>query len=694
MIQSDVASISWNEVVNRLAHLRETNPIVSLEPRPQTGVQPTERSAEHVNGMDAHDVANRIMRQENYLIALFNQDVPNLRLPLSPRLAFYARFVGITPEPVLTRSLLWNLKYCLLDFLFDENGVLRKQFLSENYRAPLIRGLRHRFYFMALVNTACSPFIVLYVLVYSFLRYFEEYHKDPSHLGSRQYTEWARWKFREFNELPHLFKRRMHRSYPAARLYINQFPKESVAILARFVGFVAGSFTAILLLASLYDADLFLHFYLSPQRSVLFYVSVFATITAVARGMIPEEHLVFDPEQTLAEVVEHIHYLPPHWIGHMHSAKVHQEFGHLCQLKIMLFITELWSVLLTPFILWRSLPQSAPDIIDFFRLNTTQVDGLGYVCAFADFNHRDLSSPSRTFGKTRSSHTLVPEENSEQAHVPTQTQTRDQGGVQGPTQAGEDKLEQSVWNFKSAHPDWHPNQAAVNAYLTRKAQQNHQYFFNGLDTGQESVRGPNYGQGSRQRPGEESKRITGIGQGNSPSSLRRRQLTFTPINSLLLGSHLGSGAVQSQYADPTGVYAGFPATNTMGRSNDFPTGFGREEVRGLQAVQESQNCLPGATASPGQPATESIPDAAKKTSTGTNSGGNASVGAGTDAKRQHGEKGAEDDEGEVLEPAASTTLVAPTESSPDPTPQDAAAQAGVRGMLDQMYLQGPAGRRW
>ena len=54
----------------------------------------------------------------------------------------------------------------------------------------------------------------------------QEYHKNPSSIGSRQFTQLARWKFREFNELPHLFQQRINRAYPVADTYVNQFPKE------------------------------------------------------------------------------------------------------------------------------------------------------------------------------------------------------------------------------------------------------------------------------------------------------------------------------------------------------------------------------------------------------------------------------------------------------------------------------------
>lgn len=54
----------------------------------------------------------------------------------------------------------------------------------------------------------------------------------------------------------------------------------------------------------------------------------------------------------------------------------------------MIFIRELLSVVLTPFVLWFSLPNCAPAIVDFFREFTVHVDSLGYVCSFAVFDFR------------------------------------------------------------------------------------------------------------------------------------------------------------------------------------------------------------------------------------------------------------------------------------------------------------------
>uniref|UniRef100_V5EFQ0 Autophagy-related protein 9 n=2 Tax=Kalmanozyma brasiliensis (strain GHG001) TaxID=1365824 RepID=V5EFQ0_KALBG len=443
---ADVQSIPWHEVVNRISALREQHPNTSLSSADEIelGDRASALRPSQQQRLDAHDVANRLMRQENYLIALFNENILDLSVP------------GLrNRSPALTRSLEWNLNFCLLGFLFDSNGQVRHQFLSERYRADLIEGLRRRFLFMAVVNAIFAPFIVLYLLVYSFFRYFEEYHKDPSNLGSRQYTQYARWKFREFNELPHLFRRRCHTSYAPASKYIDQFPKEKTAIVARFVAFVAGSFTAVLILASVIDPDLFVHFNITPQRNVLFYIGVFGAILAASRGMIPDEHLVFEPEAMLREVIQHTHYLPEDWKGRFHSAQVHQAFGQLYTLKIYIFFQELLSVVTTPFVLWLSLPSCAPDLIDFLRKYTIHIDGLGHVCSFAVFDFARQPTASTMGGAAaRGIH-----------------QTGKSGGRRKDRALRngmrEGKMEQSILGFRANHPDWDPAAHASTASIHR-----------------------------------------------------------------------------------------------------------------------------------------------------------------------------------------------------------------------------------
>ena len=140
---------------------------------------------------------------------------------------------------------------------------------------------------MGVINLMFAPFIVVFLIIYSFFRHFEEIYHDPGTIASRAFTPYARWQFRNFNELPHAVNRRLNKAFPKAAAYLSHFTNETVAIVARFVAFVAGSFAAILIILSIIDNELSLEFQITPHRTVLFYLGLFGTVVATCRAMIP-----------------------------------------------------------------------------------------------------------------------------------------------------------------------------------------------------------------------------------------------------------------------------------------------------------------------------------------------------------------------------------------------------------------------
>ncbi|RJE22092.1 hypothetical protein PHISCL_05562 [Aspergillus sclerotialis] len=372
---AEIQTISWQEIVSRLMALRDANPAtagaVSAKHRKFIGSQSKQR-------MDAHDIANRLMRKENYLIALINKEILDLTLPIP----FFKN------RQLFSRTLEWNINLCVMDYVFNEQGQVRTLFLRDTHRRALSEGLRRRFIFAGIMNIFVAPFIVVYFLMHYFFRYFNEYKKNPAQIGSRQYTPLAEWKFREFNELWHLFERRINMSYPFAARYIDQFPKDKTVQVARFVAFISGALASVLALVSLLDPELFLGFEITHDRTVLFYLGIFGSVWAFARGFVPEETDVFEPEYALLELINFTHYCPSHWKDRLHSDEVRKDFAVLYQMKIMIFIEEILSMIFTPFVLWFSLPKCSDRLIDFFREFTVHVDGMGYLCSFAVFDFK------------------------------------------------------------------------------------------------------------------------------------------------------------------------------------------------------------------------------------------------------------------------------------------------------------------
>ncbi|KAH8891674.1 APG9-domain-containing protein [Thozetella sp. PMI_491] len=371
--EEDMQTVTWQDIVARIMALRDQNPktAISLTPaqRKFLGSQSKER-------LDASDIANRLMRRENYLIALFNKDILNLSIPLP----------FLRHRQLFSRTLEWCLMFSILDFVFDELGQVNQEFLKSDRRRELSAKLRARFVFAGVMMLILSPFVTAYLVIVYFLTYYNEYQKNPSALSSRTYIPLAEWKFREFNELPHLFQERLNLSHPYAAHYIDQFPKLKTEMVARTVAFITGSLATVLAIISFVDPEMFLTFEITHDRTVLFYLGVFGGIWAFAHKTVSEENNVFDPEFALQSVINYTRYCPDHWKGRLHSYDVKKEFSELYEIKLVIFLEEILSILTTPFVLLASLPKSSDQIVDFFREFTIHVDGLGYVCTFAEFD--------------------------------------------------------------------------------------------------------------------------------------------------------------------------------------------------------------------------------------------------------------------------------------------------------------------
>ena len=135
-----------------------------------------------------HDIVQRIMRKDNYLIAMLSVGVLSLTVPGAPLLP---------RRPLLTQTLVWALHSTILDPAFDP-ATFRLR--GEALQAPLLRRRMRR---AALLGAALSPFVVAYLLMYHLLGNAERFYHHPSSAAERTWSPTAHWLFREFNELPH-----------------------------------------------------------------------------------------------------------------------------------------------------------------------------------------------------------------------------------------------------------------------------------------------------------------------------------------------------------------------------------------------------------------------------------------------------------------------------------------------------------
>ncbi|KAK4898255.1 autophagy protein atg9 [Elasticomyces elasticus] len=371
----DIQTVTWIRVVNSLVKLHNAN-VTTADMAP--AVKKYVMYSKPQQRMNAETIANRLMRQANYYVAMYNKEILDFTLPLP--------FVG--HRQFYSKSLEWAIDFCLTNFIFDEQGSIRPFCLDVRNRKVLVQALQVRLQFAALTSILVAPFNILRFCIVYFFRYYTEFSRNPSKASARSFTPFAEWKMREFNELDHLFERRLRQALQPANQYLRQFPKDKVDQVCRFIGFISGAIAAVLTIATLFDPELFLGFEVTPGRTAVFWLTLMVGIFGIAQGSLPDDDEVGDPVLHLKAVLCFTHYIPNHWKERLHTTEVRSEFSAMYQMKIWIFVEEILSLIVAPWILLRNAGKRSERIIDFFREQTVHVDGIGYQCNFAVFGFK------------------------------------------------------------------------------------------------------------------------------------------------------------------------------------------------------------------------------------------------------------------------------------------------------------------
>eukprot|EP01126_Amoeba_proteus_P011775 TRINITY_DN1480_c0_g1_i3.p1 TRINITY_DN1480_c0_g1~~TRINITY_DN1480_c0_g1_i3.p1 ORF type:complete len:538 (+),score=95.40 TRINITY_DN1480_c0_g1_i3:832-2445(+) len=408
------------------------------------------------NNLDELGVVNIIMLQENYLLALINQGHLDLNLPI----------LG----SVMTKALEWGLRIALFGYIFRDKKLCL-EILDKKNTSSMASSLRRRFILFGVVGFLLSPFVLIGVVIYFIFKYGELIKNKPGQiLGLRNWSSMALWKFRDYNELPHVFRKRLSKSYTPANEYIDLFTSHTVVLLARFVSFAIGSILAVIIIFSLYDEQFVLKGHLfEGEVSLLLLVGLLGTILASVRQVIPPKTFTFEPNKVLLRVSIYTHYFPNHWRNREGSSEILSEFLQLFPYSIYLWFLEAMGIIIAPLQMCTTLANSSEQIVQFFRDHSV-LHGSQYICRFATFDLKECGSLVLSLtggvGKGDDRENGEGEDKLERGLPSSQSvggspldpmgDNLDLYAIIPPSSDG--KLEHSVINFHLTYPSWQPNE--------------------------------------------------------------------------------------------------------------------------------------------------------------------------------------------------------------------------------------------
>ncbi|XP_037038233.1 autophagy-related protein 9A isoform X2 [Bradysia coprophila] len=413
---SEIDNLTWHEVQQKI---RE--------------VQSEQQMCIHKAQLTELDIYHRILRFKNYMVALMNKNLLPSKIcpPIIGESVCFSRGLRYNIEMILFRGP-WAP--------FENNWHLKEEFKRSNKRNELAQKLSRQIFWVAFGNLLLSPLVFLWSLMVFFFSYADLIKREPGTLGTRCWSQYGMLYMRHFNELDHELHARLNRAYRPAVKYMSSFSSPIMAVIAKNIIFMGGGPLAILMLLAIYDEDV-----VQVER-VLMLMTLLGISVIFARIFIPDENMIWCPEQLMTAVLAHTHYLPVTWRGQAHTSQVRDQFGHFFQFRAMYLLNELLSPLTTPFILMFYLRPRSLDIVDFFRNFTVSVIGVGDVCSFAQMDVRKHGN--RDWQPTHSTEVEMPEVLTPLCETNQYTQ-----GEFG-------KTELSLVHFTLTNPGWKmPNEA-------------------------------------------------------------------------------------------------------------------------------------------------------------------------------------------------------------------------------------------
>ncbi|OHT06890.1 autophagy protein [Tritrichomonas foetus] len=349
-----LSTTKWNEIVESVSVTDSSQPVSMLT------------------------IAQEILRSDNYICSLVSD--PSILTWKLPGMTTVSHFP-------MSQHFFVLFQMALTGVVIDKNGSSLVNG-AQSVRQPRIQSsLSLRFRIIGLLLFIGFPFMLAFELLYIIFDYTKTIRNCGTNTSFREWTSEAKWAIREYNELPHLFKIRLAKSYDFANSYLDQFPMTLTQPIARIISFISNAILVILgIIILVTDVNLVLSTKVIGGKSVAWFVVLLAIISYTSTKIANHKGPLLNADEAMAELEKYVHYDFRDESNAVHSVATRNRLAHFFQPKWRQILLELASVILNPFLFGIVLPVKASSIVEFIKINSVQNPELGWICAFSTFD--------------------------------------------------------------------------------------------------------------------------------------------------------------------------------------------------------------------------------------------------------------------------------------------------------------------
>lgn len=405
--QSELENIKFDKILKRLIHLQKVEGFCRIK-----------------ENITKYDIISRIMRQDNYMIALFSNNIIDTKIDLS--FTFKIPLIFRTFEifhlnlslDFFSNYLYTKINEAVVNFAFgtlDKN--LNKNFINLKwFRLKL-------FLFMLVECLFLLPLIFLKIIFFIFKNADNIKSEKKTLITNKIWDRKYQILFKNYNELQHYYEYRIYTSYKYLELFNNCFKSDEKIynIIKKFLRLIFGSILILFFFISIFESRLLSELTIFGNNFV--WIGLGVGIILSLTGDNPEKNYKENPYVQIYfdqyKNYEHVNFnlyegkdyfdcdnrnyfykkllnclinIPKDFqLEYDSYSKLMKKINQYYELSLLSIIKEILSMIFFPIILIK-LIINAEKIRQFILQNSIEIYGLGTICTFSHFNFQSYKN--------------------------------------------------------------------------------------------------------------------------------------------------------------------------------------------------------------------------------------------------------------------------------------------------------------
>jgi hypothetical protein len=337
------------------------------------------------------DIISRILRKENYCIAMISNSILDLEIKFKVPLKKNEIKLNLFSNYFYN-----NMSECVLNFAFLPGDVnINSKFLNLRY-------LQLKMFIFMIFEIFFIPPVIFFKIIFWIFKNAEGFSKTSRSLNNtvsqKIWSSYIQIIFRNYNELPHHFENRINSSYESLNNFMNCFKDRMISIVGKFVIIICGSFLFLVFIISTIDDRLLIELKFMGKKFVwlTFIVGIVISILGGAsnsssRNNFEEDYIenIQIKEELYKNFVNKIINVPFEFRQGQNFSTIFKIVSKNYELGIFSLFKEIVSILIFP-ILWLKIIFRAQNIIKFFKAYSKSVEGIGTIYAFSIMDLRNF----------------------------------------------------------------------------------------------------------------------------------------------------------------------------------------------------------------------------------------------------------------------------------------------------------------